>query len=163
MARTAKRRPDRRGRDAVNLNTTLSTLARQILFTRPAFRGLGEAERERIAPLFGEIVLAKGETIYQAGDDADALYLVVSGGVDVLEGTEAVARYEQGEVFGEGALMPGERRAVTTRVALDAVLLVLPRASIDRLLELHPSLHQRVPVLLGRHLKMALQAVRDRT
>ncbi len=84
MPRTARRRQDRRARDGVKLHTTLSPLAHQILFTRPAFRGLGEAERQQIAPLFGEIALPKGETIYQAGDDADALYLVVSGAVDVF-------------------------------------------------------------------------------
>src|SRR5262249_11707055 len=113
--------------------------------------------------LFREIALAKGETLYQAGDDADALYLIVSGAVDVVDGSHAVARYGPGEVFGEAALVPGERRAVTTPVALDAVLLVLPRGAIDRLLELQPSLHQRVSLLLGRRLKVALHAVRGRT
>jgi NTE family protein len=164
LAGTAERKPDRKRLEAVNPNATLSPGAQQCLFTRPAFRGLGEAERERIAPLFGEVALAKGETIYQAGDEADALYLVVSGAVDVLEGTQIIARYEPGEVFGEGALLPGDaRRAVTMRVVLDAVLLVLPRPSIDRLLELQPSLHQRVSALLGRRLKVALEAMRDRT
>src|SRR5262249_51459583 len=141
----------------------LSPRAQQSLFTLPAFRGLGAAERRRIAGLFREIALAKGETLYQAGDDADALYLIVSGAVDVVDGSHAVARYGPGEVFGEAALVPGERRAVTTRVALDAVLLVLPRGAIDRLLELQPSLHQRVSLLLGRRLKVALHAVRGRT
>ena len=42
----------------------LSPQSRQALFTRPAFRGLGEAERERIVGLFRETSLAKGETIY---------------------------------------------------------------------------------------------------
>src|SRR5436853_273824 len=83
-----------------------------------------------------------------AGDVADALYLVVSGAVDVVDGAEVVARYGPEEVFGEAVLVPGEQRAVTTRVALDAVLLVLPRGSLDYLFELHPSLHQRVSVLL---------------
>src|SRR4029453_10418182 len=32
----------------------LSTLSRQTLFTRPAFRGLGEAERERVLGFFRE-------------------------------------------------------------------------------------------------------------
>jgi len=141
----------------------LSPRAQQSLFTLPAFRGLGEAERQGIAGLFREIVLAKGETLYQAGDEADALYLIVSGAVDVVDGTQAIARYGPGEVFGEAVLVPGERRAVTTRVALDAVLLVLPRGSLDRLLELQPSLHQRVSLLLGRRLKVALHAVGGRT
>ncbi len=134
----------------------LSPRSQQSLFTLPAFRGLGEVERQRVAGLVREIALPIGETIYQAGDDADALYLVVSGAVDIFDGTEVVARYGPGEVFGEGVLVPGAQRAVTTRVALDAVLLVLPRSSLDRLLELHPSLHQRVSVLLGRRLRAAL-------
>ena len=140
----------------------LSPRSRQSLFTRPAFRGLGEAEREQIADLFREIALAKGETIYQAGDEADALYLVVSGAVDVIYGTETIARYGPHEIFGEAVLAASQRRIVTTRVALDAVLLVLPRESVDRLLALHPSLHHRVSVLLGQRLQQALHVVRGR-
>src|SRR3989441_10760490 len=136
----------------------LSPRAQQSLFTLPAFRGLGEAERQGTAGLFRESVLAKRETLSPAGDEADALYLIVSGAVDVVDGTQAIARYGPGEVFGEAVLVPGERRAVTTRVALDAVLLVLPRGSLDRLLELQPSLHQRVSLLLGRRVKVAVHA-----
>jgi NTE family protein len=140
----------------------LSPRSQQSVFTLPALRGLGEAERQGIVGLFREIALAKDETIYRAGDDADGLYLVVSGAVDVFDGKEAIARYGPGEVFGEAALIPGEPRAVTTRVALDAVLVVLPRGSIDRLLELHPSLHQRVSMLLERCLKATLHNARGR-
>ena len=145
-----------------NPRSALSPRSQQSLFRLPAFRGLGEAERQRVAGLFGEIALAKGETIYEAGDVADALYLVVSGAVDVVDGAEVVARYGPEEVFGEAVLVPGEQRAVTTRVALDAVLLVLPRGSLDYLFELHPSLHQRVSVLLGRRLKQVLNVARGR-
>jgi CRP-like cAMP-binding protein len=127
----------------------------------PAFRGLGEAERARIVGLFSETSLAKGETVYQAGDEADALYLVVVGAVDVVDGTRSVARYGPGEIFGEAVLVPGERRAVTTRVALDAVLVFLTRESLALLLELHPSLVERVAVLLGNRLKQAARIVND--
>jgi len=140
----------------------LSPRRQQILFTRPAFRGLGEAERQQIAGLFREIALPKGETLYRAGDDADALYLVVSGAVDVVDGTEVLTRYGHEEIFGEAVLMAGQRRVVTTRVALDVVLLVLPRESVDRLLELYPSLHQRVSVIFGRQLEEALRAAGGR-
>jgi NTE family protein len=139
----------------------LSPRSRQIVSTLPAFRGLGEAEREHVAGFFRETSLAKGETIYQAGDEADALYLVVSGAVDVVDGMRSVVRYGPGEIFGESVLVPGERRAVTTRVALDAVLVFLPRESLARLLELHPSLHERVAALLGRRLKEAVRIVSD--
>jgi NTE family protein len=136
----------------------LSPRSQQALFTLPAFRALGIAEREQVAGFFREIALHKDAVIYRAGDAADALYLLASGAVDVLDGAEVIARYGPGEVFGEAAVLTGEPRSVTTRVALDALLLVLPRESIDRLLELHPSLHQRVSALLARRLKEAVQA-----
>ena len=71
------------------MSPTLSPRSRQALFTMPALRGLGEAEREHVVGLFRETSLAKGETIYQAGDEADALYLVVAGAVDVVDGTRS--------------------------------------------------------------------------
>jgi NTE family protein len=137
----------------------LSPLAQQALFTLPAFRGLPEAERERIAPLFAEIALPKGETIYSAGEEADALYLVISGAVDVMARGATIARYGPGEVFGEAVLVPGERRLVTTCVAFDAVLLVLGRDELEALLGVHPELRERVSGLVARRLTQAVGLV----
>src|SRR5262245_32848195 len=77
----------------------LSPRSQQALFTLPAFRNLGEAERKQVAGFFHEIAVEKDALIYRAGDDADALYLVASGAVDVLDGEEVVARYGPGEIF----------------------------------------------------------------
>src|SRR4029450_6129970 len=56
-----------------------------------------------------------------------------------------------------GARVAGARRAFTARVALDAVLLVLSRSGIARLLELHPRLHERAEALLARPVKAAVE------
>jgi len=136
----------------------LSPRSQQALLSLPAFRGLGEAERKQVAERVREIALEKGEIVYRAGDDADALYLVVAGAVEVLDGERVITRYGPGEVFGEAVLVPGERRAMTTCVALDAVLLVLERGYLERLLALHPSLYGRVSALLARRLKEAVRA-----
>src|SRR5262249_53638865 len=137
-------------------HVVLSPRARQALFALPAFRHLGTAARRHAAAFCREVVLGKDETVYHAGDDADALYLVVSGAVDLLDGAELFARQGPGEVFGEGALVAGERRAFTARVAFDAVLLVMSRSGITRMLELHPQLHERAEELLARRLKAAV-------
>jgi NTE family protein len=134
----------------------LSLRARHVLFALPVFRNLSAAERTQAAGFFHEVTLGKDEPVYRAGDDADAIYLVVSGAVDLLEGAELFARLGPGGVFGEGALVAGERHAFTARVALDAVLLVLPRSGLKRLLDLHPRLHERVDALLARRLKAAM-------
>jgi NTE family protein len=142
--------------DPGNGAAVLSPRARQTLFALPAFRHLGATGRAQAVGFFREVALRKDETVYRAGDDADALYLVVSGAVDLLEGAELFARRGPGEVFGEGALVAGEQRAFTVRVALDAVLLVLSRSGIERLLALHPRLHEPVDALLARRLRVAL-------
>ena len=94
----------------------LSPRSQQALLSLPAFRGLAETDRKAVAERVCEIALEKGEIVYRAGDEADALYLVVTGAVDVLDGERLVTRYGHGEVFGEAVLVPGERRATTTRV-----------------------------------------------
>src|SRR5262249_47245758 len=137
-------------------SVVLSPRARQALFAQPSFRHLGAAARTQATAFFREVALGKDETVYRAGDDADALYLVVSGAVDLLDGDEQFARRGPGEMFGEGALVAGERRVFTVRVALDAVLLILSRSGIERLLELHPRLHERAEALLARRLKAAM-------
>jgi len=95
--------------------------------------------------------------IYRAGDDADALYIVASGAIDLMDGTRFVVRYGPGEVFGESVLVAGERRLVTASVALDAVLLALSRESIARLLRRHPELYEPLSAGLARRAKDALR------
>jgi NTE family protein len=141
----------------------LSPRAQQALSSVPAFRGLGEDDRKQVAGLVREVLLEKGRVVYRAGDDADALYLVASGAVDVLDGEQMIIRYGPGEIFGESVLMAGERRRMTARIALDALLLVLSRTHLERLLELHPSLHERVAALLMRRLKDAMQVALGET
>src|SRR5437773_12382321 len=75
----------------------LSPHGQQALFGLAAFRGLGEAERRDVAGLLREIAVGKGETVYRAGEDADALYIVASGAVDVLDGKQLIARYRSEE------------------------------------------------------------------
>src|SRR5262245_54494870 len=134
----------------------LSPRAQQALFALPSLRGIGEVQRRKIAGLVHEMVVAKGDIVYRADDDADALYLVASGAVDLLAGDKTVARFGPGEVFGEAVLVAGEKRLGTARVALDATLVVLPRESVARLLEIHPQLHHRVSRLVFQRAKDAV-------
>jgi len=138
----------------------LSPRSQQALFALPALRGLAEAHRREVAGLVREIAVEKGHIIYRAGDDADALYLVASGAVDLVDGDRIVARFGAGEVFGEAVLVTGERRVATARVALDGTLLALAGGSLERLLELHPPLRERLSTLLFRRTKHAVHVAR---
>ncbi len=144
-------------REARSAPVTLSPCGQRALFGLPAFRTLGAAERRDAARLVHEFAAPKGRTIYHAGDDADALYIVASGAVDLLDGPRFVARYGPGEIFGESVLVAGERRLVTASVALDAVLIALSRDALARLMRRHPELHERVSARLAERAKDALR------
>lgn len=82
-----------------------------------------------------------GETIFERGDSADALYVVVDGAVEVVVSPSAppVARLESGAFFGEMSLFTGRPRNATVRAAKSAELLVVEHAYLTRLLRRSPA------------------------
>ncbi|WP_029083241.1 Crp/Fnr family transcriptional regulator [Bradyrhizobium sp. th.b2] len=79
-----------------------------------------------------------GETIFRKGDDADLLYMVVSGQVRFPEIDRGVSA---GELFGEIGLFSLERRRTQTAVAAtDVDLLWISDAALKKLCERNPGL-----------------------
>jgi CRP-like cAMP-binding protein len=82
----------------------------------------------------------EGEVVIEQGDEADCCYIIKEGMCEVsirAEGaTEAmaVAMLEQGQWFGEEALLSGAPRNATVTMATDGILMRLDRADFDELL-----------------------------
>ena len=97
---------------------------------RPVFESLQQAVRTR--------KLEKGETLFAAGDFGDALFVVISGEVDIRLPTtkhhyKRLAKYLPGSFFGEIALIePGARTADAVAVCLTE-LCELDRVTVDTL------------------------------
>lgn len=103
------------------------------------FGDLGDSEREELAALLEERDLSIGETLFEQGDEADALVLVVRGSVDVASrrSGEHVA-LGAGAMIGALALFAVGTRE-TTIVGADASdLLLLRREEFLRFAEDHP-------------------------
>jgi CRP-like cAMP-binding protein len=105
----------------------------------PAFVELDEYA---LLQLFGaSFVLAwrPGSTVFHKGDEGDALYVVLSGAVQMLDedgsGGEIEVRLEgPGVVFGELSIFLDEVRSLTVRAVEETELFVLPRKSFEALL-----------------------------
>ncbi len=110
----------------------------------PMFRRLPQEERDRIAAIASIRDLGRGETLWNAGDPADALTLIVKGRVKVVRHGGAADMIL--EIFGIGE--PVGAVAVYNRmpypasaVALEpTALLVVPARDYFALLERHPDL-----------------------
>jgi len=98
--------------------------------------------------------LAAGEVLFRQGDAGDALYVVVSGEVAVIDdGPPRIEMTRLGEssFFGEIALVTEEKRTATVEAVLPTELLVFKRAAVEELCAAEPAL-----------LSVILSAVRER-
>jgi NTE family protein len=123
--------------------------------------GLATPWLERLAPdvrqwLLGElaqVLLRGGETLFRAGDPADAVYLVVSGALGAFaadDETRLIGQVVAGETVGETGLITGQPRSATVRALRDCELLRLSSTTFDQLA-------QRDPHVLLAMARLALQ------
>jgi CRP/FNR family transcriptional regulator, cyclic AMP receptor protein len=68
-----------------------------------------------------------GATIFDAGDEAEAMYGVMSGEVELRRGDTVVRRLGVDDVFGEMALIDRSERSLTAVAATDCQLAVVDR------------------------------------
>jgi hypothetical protein len=80
-----------------------------------------------LAELAREIEIAKGDTIYNADDAADALYMVVEGRVRLLTGDRTMSEVGPGEAFGTWSLVDESERGHRAECVQDGLLLALHR------------------------------------
>lgn len=120
------------------MKVPLEFLASTELFREVESSALAEVIRELEA-----VRLAGGDVLFKEGDEADYLYLVVTGRLRASISREGkpprtVGEVGRGEVVGELALLTNTPRSATVRAIRDAELLRLSRAGFDSLVEKHP-------------------------
>src|SRR5216683_1332569 len=104
---------------------------------------------EQIEPLLDRVQEREakaGEIVFRTGDPGDALYIIVSGGVEVLNGSDqrTIAELGDGQAFGEMALLSDGTRTATIRAKTDTRLLAIGKDDFDRLLAEDPFLDEQV-------------------
>lgn len=111
----------------------------------PLFRGLDKAAIERLAQMCEERALRKDESLFRQGDAPDGLYVVMTGSIAVFRDTvgkpvQLIARKRTGDWFGEMGLVEDSPRSASARATEPSRLLRMPRASLLRFLDEHPTL-----------------------
>jgi CRP-like cAMP-binding protein len=103
------------------------------------FGDLGDAEREELAALLEERDLSSGETLFEEGDEADALVLVLRGGVELASRrSDAKVVVGPGDTIGALALFAVGSRETTAVGAEPSDLRLLRREDFLRFAEDHP-------------------------
>ncbi|MHC4563117.1 MAG: cyclic nucleotide-binding domain-containing protein [Planctomycetota bacterium] len=98
------------------------------------FGGMSDAQLYTIFRLLQTTHYAKGEAIFEAGDEPSDIYIVWEGRVELILGPIgsglAEAVFGVGESFGEAAVIGIERHTASAIATEDTELIVLPRQAL---------------------------------
>lgn len=118
------------------------------------FSGLSETERTALLAGLTLRPVRRGDVLMRQGDEADALFVVVSGRFSVrLEGTQTpVTEIGAGQPVGEIAFLTGGTRTATVTAMRDSLVLALSRVEFGELVAAHPGVWEALTATLARRL-----------
>jgi CRP-like cAMP-binding protein len=119
----------------------------------PLFDGLSAAGLERLAARAAEVVCEPGQILALEGDPGSGMFVILDGTVSVEMRGGFHTELQQGNFFGEIALLvPDAKRVARVRAATPARLLTVPRDDFLALVESEPPLALRMLRELARRL-----------
>ncbi|MBS1964733.1 MAG: cyclic nucleotide-binding domain-containing protein [Chloroflexi bacterium SZAS-1] len=119
-------------------------LAESTLGQVPLFSRLSPFERSRLAALLQPRHYNRGATIIQEGEPGQALYLIEEGQVVVAQGEQTIAHLDEGDFFGEMALLDQNPHNADVRALTPVEVLALPAADFADLLRDKPELYIQI-------------------
>lgn len=110
-----------------------------------------------IATLAEEEAFDSGETLFNENDQADSLFLIVSGAVKLDRGGESISTLGPGDVMGAWSLLDVEARLVTATAVDTVQTLVIERDPFFELIADYPLIIQSILRSLAQRLRRLIR------
>ncbi len=103
------------------------------------FKGLDASQTNKVMATGNEIPMKKGQQIFKEGQDADGVYIVRSGAVELMAAVEkdfdlpiSILR-DPGDAFGTSALVPPYQYSLSARCVEDGTLFCMETSALRKL------------------------------
>jgi CRP-like cAMP-binding protein len=141
-------------------DATETTSAIDLLSSVPLFADLEEGELERFSQVAVPRSFPAGTRVFHEGDSSDACYIVSEGSFRVTREHSdgraiTLATLGPGEIFGELAMLDGDKRSASAESITDGTLLALPANDVRGLLARNPQIALKLVAGLVRRLRQA--------
>ena len=123
------------------------------------FRNFPGPDLAGIASLAQVVYLEPDEALFNQGEEGDAFYMVVQGGVRITRGSTELAILGTREGFGEMAILDQETRPAPATAAEATTLLRIGQDSFDQLIEQNPTVARGIYRVLTERLRNTLAQV----
>jgi len=132
----------------------------ELLKSVTLFADLEEGELERFSHVAVPRSFPAATRVFHEGDNSDACYIVKEGSFRVTREHSdgraiTLATLGPGEIFGELAMLDGDKRSASAEALTDGELLALPAGDVRSLLARHPEIALKLVAGLVRRLRAA--------
>jgi CRP/FNR family cyclic AMP-dependent transcriptional regulator len=130
----------------------------------PLFSELSAPELERISQVAVPRSYPPDTRVFHEGDPGDACYIVREGSCRVTrehpDGRAiTLATLGPGAIFGELAMLDGEKRSASVEATENVELVALPAGDMRRLIREHPEMAEKLVIALTRRLREANERI----
>jgi CRP-like cAMP-binding protein len=129
------------------------------LLTRvPVFSTLSPEDLSQVALVVVPRRFEAGEVVFKEGDEGTTCYIVRSGQARAIrehpDGRSiTLAHFAPGDIFGEMAMLDGERRSATVETTEATEAIAILSSDMHRLLREHPDMSVKLIAALGQRLR----------
>jgi hypothetical protein len=117
------------------------------------FSGMTSEELYPLGQIAVAVDLEPGQAAVRQGEPGDAVFVVVSGALEIKKDGRKLSEVSRGAVFGEMALLDGAPRSASVEARTQARVLKIPRAEFDALLDEYPEIARGIIRTLIGHLR----------
>jgi CRP/FNR family cyclic AMP-dependent transcriptional regulator len=124
----------------------------------PVFSALSSEELAKVAQVAVPRRFEAGEVVFKEGDEGSTCYVVRSGRARAVrehpDGRSiTLAHFGPGDIFGEMAMLDGERRSATVESIEGTEAIAILSVDMHRLLREYPDISVKLIAALGRRLR----------
>lgn len=126
----------------------------------PLFSSLEKEEISVIADLCQERTMAKGEYLYREATPRSAMYVVIEGNLEIVNGLDEkkthIAVIHEGSFAGEGALFDNRPHNSSCRAMQETTVVELTRVKMEKFFDLYPKSSIKILAELARAISYRL-------
>ena len=115
-----------------------------LLHSIPLFARLGKADLQSLGKLADEVDVPAGRVLMREGEPGSEMFVIVSGRVRIDRGGETIADLDEGDWFGEMAILSEGDRTATATVTAPSRLFVVGHREFHSLMDAMPSVRTAV-------------------
>jgi len=125
----------------------------ELIRSLPLFEDCSSAELAEVAVIADEIVLKPGRVLARENATGQEFVVITQGSATVHRGREPIATLNEGDFFGEIALLTGRPRMATVIARTAVRALVIEGHAFATLLEHAPSVREKVERALAERVR----------